>query len=99
MGGAIPPFPQYAFMAWCSVRGSTGTTLPLPLLITKSEQVIPSALAQRIIVEFLTDGSAKSAKILARLRAQFCDETLLWTQVYDCSKSFKEGRTEVENRS
>jgi hypothetical protein len=22
--------PQYAFMAWCSVRGSTGTTLPLP---------------------------------------------------------------------
>jgi hypothetical protein len=30
MGGAVPPFPQYAFMAWCSVRGSTGTTLPLP---------------------------------------------------------------------
>jgi hypothetical protein len=21
--------PQYAFMAWCSVKGSTGTTLPL----------------------------------------------------------------------
>jgi len=29
MGGAIPPLPQYAFMAWYSVRGSTGTTLPL----------------------------------------------------------------------
>jgi hypothetical protein len=26
MGGAVPPLPQYAFMAWCSVRGSTGTT-------------------------------------------------------------------------
>jgi hypothetical protein len=25
MGGAVPPLPQYAFMAWCSVRGSTGT--------------------------------------------------------------------------
>jgi hypothetical protein len=25
MGGAVPPLPQYAFVAWCSVRGSTGT--------------------------------------------------------------------------
>jgi len=24
MGGAVPPLPQYAFMAWCSVRGSAG---------------------------------------------------------------------------
>jgi hypothetical protein len=24
MGGAVLPLPQYAFMAWCSVRGSTG---------------------------------------------------------------------------
>jgi hypothetical protein len=31
MGGAVPPLPQYAFMAWCSVRGSTGTTLPFTL--------------------------------------------------------------------
>jgi hypothetical protein len=30
MGGAVPPLPQYAFMAWCSIRRSTGTTLPLP---------------------------------------------------------------------
>jgi hypothetical protein len=36
MGGAVPSLPQYAFMAWCSVRGSTGTTLPLllPYLVT-----------------------------------------------------------------
>jgi hypothetical protein len=38
MGGAVPPLPQYAFMAWCSVMGSTGTTLPfanciIPLII------------------------------------------------------------------
>jgi hypothetical protein len=31
MSGAIPPLPQYAFMAWCSVK-SIGTTLPLPSL-------------------------------------------------------------------
>jgi len=26
MGEAVPPLPQCAFMAWCSVRGSTATT-------------------------------------------------------------------------
>jgi len=26
--------PQYAFKAWCSVKKSTGTTLPLPLKLT-----------------------------------------------------------------
>jgi hypothetical protein len=31
VGGAVPPLPQYAFMAWCSVRGSTGTTVPFTL--------------------------------------------------------------------
>jgi len=29
MSGAIPPLPQYASMAWCSVK-SKGTTLSLP---------------------------------------------------------------------
>jgi hypothetical protein len=28
MGGAVPPIPQCAFLAWFSVRGSTGATLP-----------------------------------------------------------------------
>jgi hypothetical protein len=32
MGEAVPPLPQYAFMAWCSVRGSTGTTLPFTFI-------------------------------------------------------------------
>jgi len=27
MNGAIPPLPQYAFMAWCSVKKIAGTTL------------------------------------------------------------------------
>jgi hypothetical protein len=31
MGGAVSPLPQYAFMVWCSVERSTGTTLPFPL--------------------------------------------------------------------
>jgi len=28
MCGAIPPLPQYAYMAWYPVNKSTGTTLP-----------------------------------------------------------------------
>jgi hypothetical protein len=36
MSGAIPPFPQYAFMAWWSVK-NTGTTLPLPAILYDCE--------------------------------------------------------------
>jgi hypothetical protein len=42
MSGAIPPLPQNAFMAYCSVK-STGTTLPLSYLrlcLKKSRQSI-----------------------------------------------------------
>jgi hypothetical protein len=37
----------------------------------------------------------KPDEILKRLKAQFSDEMLPRTQVYDRSKSFKEGWTEV----
>jgi hypothetical protein len=37
------------------------------------------------------------AEILMRLRSEFGDETPSRSQVYDGSKSFKEGRTEVVN--
>jgi len=33
MGGAVPLLTQCAFMAWCSVRGSTGTTLSYMTLV------------------------------------------------------------------
>jgi hypothetical protein len=36
-----------------------------------NEQVVPMAVAQRIIVKFLTNENVKSAEILIRLRAQF----------------------------
>jgi hypothetical protein len=38
MRGAMRPLPQYASMAWCSVKQSTGTTLPFtmnPLYVLK----------------------------------------------------------------
>jgi hypothetical protein len=45
--------------------------------------MVPSAVAQRIVVTFLTNENVKPAKILMRLRAQFGDETLSRTRVYD----------------
>jgi hypothetical protein len=57
------------------------------------EQVIPSAVGHQVIFKFLTDENLRPAEILRRLRAQFRDETLSRIQVYEWSKSFKEGRT------
>jgi hypothetical protein len=37
MSRSIPPIPQYAFMAWCSVKKCTGTALPLSLCIVVDE--------------------------------------------------------------
>jgi len=62
------------------------------------EQVVPSAVTHCIIVTFVTTENVKSPEILTTLRAQLNDEMLSRTQGYDWSnKSFKEGRTEVEN--
>jgi hypothetical protein len=33
MRGAMPPFPQYVFMAWCSVKAEGQLNLLLPLLL------------------------------------------------------------------
>jgi hypothetical protein len=62
-------------------------------VITINEQDVPSCVAQRIIVKFLTNENVKPAEILKRLGAQFGDETLSRTQMNDWSKSFKESRT------
>jgi hypothetical protein len=48
-----------------------------------SEQVVPSAVAQRVIVKFVISKNVKPVKILKRLRAYFGDEKLSRTQAYD----------------
>jgi len=62
-----------------------------------SEQVVPSGVVQHIIIIFLTNGNVKPAEILIRLRAQFSNEMLSRIQVYNWSKSFKEGQTEIKD--
>jgi hypothetical protein len=52
--------------------------------MVKMRQAVPSDVAQRIIVKLITNENVKPTEILMRLRAQFSDETLSRTQVYDC---------------
>jgi hypothetical protein len=62
-----------------------------------SEQVVPSAVARRVIIKFPTNKNVKAAEIMMRLRAKFRDETPSRAEAYDWNKSFKDGRTEGEN--
>ena len=64
-----------------------------------SEQQVPSPVAQRIIIKFLTKEGVKPSEILTRLKAQFGDATLSRTQVFDWASKFKGGRESVENES
>jgi hypothetical protein len=73
------------------------STCFLSVVITTSEQVVPSAVEQRVIVKFLIKEKVKPIEIVMRLRAEFGDERLSRTQTYDWSQSYKEGRTGVEN--
>jgi len=63
------------------------------LSITLSEQVVSLAVAQHVI-KFLINANIKPAENLMRLREQFGYEMPSRTQVYDWTKSFKEGWTE-----
>jgi len=65
------------------------STCCLSAVIMISEQVVPSAVVQCIIVKFLTNKNMKPAEILMILRAHFGDETLSKTQVCNWNKSFK----------
>jgi hypothetical protein len=62
-----------------------------------SGHVVASVVTKPIIVEFLTNEDVKPAEFLLELRAEFDYGTLPRIRVYKYSKSFKEGRTEVEN--
>lgn len=63
-----------------------------------SEQEVPSAVSQRIIIKFLTAEGVPPAEIFGRLKAQFGEECLSKTRVYSWAKEFREGRDRVENQ-
>jgi hypothetical protein len=52
-------------------------TCLLSVVSTMSEQVVPSAVAQFIVVKFLTNKNVDPAKLLMRFRAKFIDENSL----------------------
>jgi hypothetical protein len=62
-----------------------------------NEHVVPSALAQSLIIKFVTNENVKPAEILMIFRAQFGEGMLSRIQAYYWTKSFNVGDTEVEN--
>jgi hypothetical protein len=73
------------------------STCRLSVVITMSEQVVPSAVAQCIVVKFLNNKNVKLVEILMKLRARFDNKTLSRTQCISGVKSLTEGRKEIEN--
>jgi hypothetical protein len=61
-------------------------------------QEVPSSVAQRIIIKFLTKEGVTPSEIFTRLQAQFGDECLSQPRVFSWAKSFREGRGHVENK-
>jgi len=55
----------------------------LSVVMTMSEQEVPSAVAKRIILKFLPNENTKPAEILRRLTAQFDVQMISRTQLYD----------------
>lgn len=63
-----------------------------------SEQEVPSAVSQRIIIKFLTVEGVPPSEIFTRIQAQFGGECLSQARVYSWAKEFREGRDRVENQ-
>jgi hypothetical protein len=56
MRGAIPPLPQYAFMAWCSVKKHRDNFLPLPFTIVKIQLTpLTRVLLEKLVVTQLVN--------------------------------------------
>jgi hypothetical protein len=62
-----------------------------------AEQEVPSSVAQRIIIKFLTKEGVIPFEIFTRFQKQFGDECLSQPRVFSWAKSFREGRDHVEN--
>jgi hypothetical protein len=60
-------------------------------------KAVPSSVAQRIIIKFLTKEGVISSEIFTRLQAQFRDECLSQPRVFSWAKSFREGEDRSEN--
>lgn len=67
------------------------------VIVTMSEEIILSAITQRVVVKFFANGNIKAVEILHRLCAQFGEEKLLKAQVYSAS-NVSYGHTLIRER-
>jgi hypothetical protein len=65
-------------------------------MITIREQVVPSAVAQSIIVKFETNENVKLAEILNTLISEFGDKTFSRIQVHNCASHLKKAEQRLK---
>ena len=63
-----------------------------------SEEAVPSSVAQRIIIKFLTNEGVKPSEILTCLKEQFGDTTLSQNRVFTWARQFTGGRESIEGQ-
>jgi hypothetical protein len=69
MGEAVPPLTQYAFVAWFSVKRSTGTTLSLRL---------PFYYIKEVEMDGTGDTDAGSVKCISNFGLKTSREETIW---------------------
>jgi hypothetical protein len=100
--------PQYAFMVWCSVKKSTGTTLPLPLsylsklrlytILNQSEQT--EALCNYHLLSFCSEQNMSRTKLCLR-HSMLCSENsgTRVSSLYREMKSIKPQNMKLQNKT
>ena len=64
-------------------------------LIKMADNSVSACMEQRVVMKFLENEGVKPAHIYRRLQAQYGDETLSRSKIFEWCKRFKDGRTYV----
>ena len=66
-------------------------------LIKMADNSVSSCMEQRVVMKFLVNKGIKPPDIYRRLQAQYGDETLSRSKIFEWCKRFKDGRTSVRD--
>jgi hypothetical protein len=96
MSGAIPPLPQYAFMAWCLVKAQGQTYL----FYLYNFRIVP-LLSDVLSCDFCGQRGVKHLKIHRLMLSQYTENCITRRKAYQWAESFRSDRTSVvdEDRS
>ena len=62
-----------------------------------ADNSVSACMEERVVMKFLVNEGLKPADIYRRLQAQYCDETLSRSKIFEWCKLFKDGSTSVSD--